>query len=51
MNSKTFVNKVEDFKQKDDRLAIISLELSIDGTQVTVPVKIVKSDVLKNVIK
>ena len=51
MNSKTFVNKVEDFKQKDDRLAIISLELGIDGTQVTVPVKIVKSDVLKNVIK
>lgn len=51
MNSETFINNVDDFKKKDARLAIIPIELNIDGSEVTVPVKIVKSDVLKGVIK
>lgn len=51
MQCEAFINGVADFKQKEDRLAIIPVELSIDGFEITVPVKIVKSDVLKSIVK
>lgn len=50
MRSESLLNGIKAFKEKDERMTIIPVELNMDGTSRTVLVKIVKSDVLKDAI-
>lgn len=50
MRSESLLNGIKAFKEKDERMTIIPVELNMDGTSRTILVKIVKSDVLKDAI-